>query len=248
MVSPYPVGLCCPGRAAPGARSRRWSPSATRRTGNQWHSPGLGPGLCTRTPRSARRPLCTPYHFSRAEACPRVRERDNKTVDGRVKEHESILRIAGARRATAAARRRTTGASSAAARASSVVTLDARRPRSGTPRRHPLRAAPSGRGPHPDHAREAPHDRWTRRGRLVPIQGPRPHDADRGRRLGGRPSYNSSLRSLRDLERWRRRQVRGARRVQELEHAVDALIGHFLVVARTRRTNTAALVARPGSR
>ena len=146
-MSPYPVGLCCPGRAAPGARSRRWSPSATRRTGNQWHSPGLGPGLCTRTPRSARRPLCTPYHFSRAEACPRVRERDNKTVDGRVKEHESILRIAGARRATAAARRRTTGASSAAARASSVVTLDARRPRSGTPRRHPLRAAPSGPRP-----------------------------------------------------------------------------------------------------
>ena len=105
-----------------------------------------------------------------------------------------------------------------------------------------------GRGPQPDHAREAPHDRWARRG-LVPMKGPRPHDADRRRRLGGRPSYNSSLRRPRHLWRRRRRWChRGARRVQELEHAVHALIGHFFVVARARGTNTAALVARPGPR
>ena len=75
---------------------------------------------------------------------PRTKVRRSKDAS---REHESILRKGGARRATAAARRTTTSASSAAARASSAEPLDARRPRSGTPRRRRLRAAPSGPRP-----------------------------------------------------------------------------------------------------
>ena len=82
--------------------------------------------------------------FGAGRAVRPARNDDGRRMRQRTVVHESILRIAGARRATAAARRRTTGASSAAARASSVVTLDARRPRSETPRPHHLMAAPSG--------------------------------------------------------------------------------------------------------
>ena len=126
------------GHGLPAASSR---PEVTRRTGNRSRSPGLGHELQTYvgTPRSApfgrRGALCAPYDFSRPTDA-------SKTVV-----HESILTRAGARRATAAAPRRTTSASSAAARASSVVTLDARRPRSGTPRLHLKREAPSGPRP-----------------------------------------------------------------------------------------------------
>ena len=99
-----------------------------------------GPGCTAHTPQHTAR-------FGSRCACPPRTNDDDRQTRQRTVVHESILRKAGARRATAAARRRTTSASSAAARASSVVTLDARRPRSGRPRRHPLMAAPSGPRP-----------------------------------------------------------------------------------------------------
>ena len=138
--SPWQVGLCvgqggtgCPRHAVATVEPERvQSDLAIDRTARDW---ALDYERIYGKPRSAPRSApaaVTPYDFSTSAD-------ESKTVV-----HESILRIAGARRATAAARRRTIGAFLVEARASSVVTLDARRPRSGTPHPHHLMAAPSG--------------------------------------------------------------------------------------------------------
>ena len=102
-------------------------------------------GCCPADRKSIAQPaIGAPVHSafgSRCEfrcACP-----PRTKVGGCVREHESILRKGGARRAIAAARRRMTSAFFVEARASSAEPRDARRPRSETPHPHHLRAAPS---------------------------------------------------------------------------------------------------------
>ena len=127
----FPVGLCCPGCGAAGL------PEATYAT--------VEPGDYSADRKSIAQPaIGAPVHSafgSRCEfrcACP-----PRTKVGGCVREHESILRKGGARRAIAAARRRMTSAFFVEARASSAEPRDARRPRSETPHPHHLRAAPS---------------------------------------------------------------------------------------------------------
>ena len=134
-----PVGLCCPRcRAAglPGPRARdRMLPGGPE-------IDGAARDLAPEVRHSAFGRRC---EFRCA--CPPRTKRNGRSTDETVV-HESILRKAGARRATAAARRRTTSASSEAAPASSVeAELDARRPTSKTPRRHHVMEAPSGPRP-----------------------------------------------------------------------------------------------------
>ena len=123
-------------RAARGARARRSSLNVSSAARQSIAQPAIGApdGRHSAFPSAA---------MSRC-ACPPRTKYDGRRMR---QKHESILRIAGARRATAAARRRTTSASSAAARASSAEERDARRPRSETPHPHHSREAPSGPRP-----------------------------------------------------------------------------------------------------
>ena len=130
-----PVGLCCPGCGAAGLPE---AAVATVEPERRLSGPAID-----RTARDSRRMDGTARSAAAAVLAPHE-ESDGRHTRQR---HESILKKGGARRATAAARRRTTGAFFVEAPASSAEAASARRPRSGTPRRHHLREAPSGPRP-----------------------------------------------------------------------------------------------------